>query len=119
MTGAGWGNPSVTLDAPRPAGTHMPSTVSPTLVQPASYTVPAAYSRPAVPSMSLAPVRASIERACAGRGRDIELLPEGPTTLLVRLKVRQVADAQYLANLISRLPELSTFKVLYEMQVAG
>jgi hypothetical protein len=118
VTGATWGSPAATLDAPRPAGTYMPSTVCPTLIQPASYTVPASFPRPAQP-MSLGPVRASIERACTGRGRDIELVPEGPSTLLVRLKVRQVADAQYLANLISRLPELASFKVIYEMQVAG
>jgi hypothetical protein len=67
----------------------------------------------------MAPVRATIERACVGRGREIELVPQGPSTLLVRLTVRQVADAQYLANIISRLPELAPYKVLFEMQVAG
>jgi hypothetical protein len=117
--GAAWGDPAATLDAPRPAGSYVPNAVSPTFILPASYTVPMSYSRPPAQPVSFAPVRLSIERVCVNRGRDLELIPQSQSTLLVRLKVRQVADAQYLANVISKLPELAPYKVLFEMQVAG
>lgn len=63
-------------------------------------------------------VRPAVERACIGRGRDLELIPNGRTSLLVRLKVRQSSDAELLANVIARLPELEPYQVLFEMQVA-
>ena len=47
----------------------------------------------------------------------MELVTRGPSSLLVRLKVRQQADAEYLANVIARLPELGPYQVLFEMQV--
>lgn len=106
-----WSGPAVTLDPPRPAGTYISRAVSDAEIWPVSYTVSAA-------KPPLATVRASIQRACADRGRDLELVPQGPANLIVRLKVRQSADAEYLANVIARLPELGPYKVLFEMQVA-
>jgi hypothetical protein len=108
-----WYEPAVTLDAPRPAGTYISRAVSDAVILPASYRPPTVKNPPV-----LTAVRASIERACAGRGRDLEIVPHGPASLLVRLKVRQSADAEYLANLIARLPELGPYHVLFEMQVA-
>jgi hypothetical protein len=47
----------------------------------------------------------------------VEILSRGQASLLVRLKVRQAADAESVANAIARLPELGPYQVLFEMQV--
>jgi hypothetical protein len=74
---------------------------------------------PAVTAVpTLVALRSSIERACYGRGYNLEVYARGPASLLVRVKVRQAADAEYLANRISQLPELRPYQILYEMQVA-
>jgi hypothetical protein len=95
------------------AGSYISRAVSDAAIQPVAYMQPAAR-----PQSSMATVKAGIERACAGRGRDLEVVPHGPSSLLVRLKVRQPSDAEYLANIIARLPELAPYQVLFEMQVA-
>jgi hypothetical protein len=104
--------PAVTLGAPRAAGTYISRGVSDAVVESASYSAPVPFADEGPPS-----VRRCIERVCAGRVRDLELIPFGPTRLVVRLKVRQSADAEYLANTIARLPELEPYQVLFEMQV--
>ncbi len=111
-----WCGPTVMLDAPRPAGTYISRAVSDAAVQPVSYRSPPAPSQPR-PTAVLPAVQTSIERACAGRVRDVEIVTRGPANLLVRLKVRQAADAEYVANAIARLPELGPYQVLFEMQV--
>jgi hypothetical protein len=63
-------------------------------------------------------IRIGIERVAAGRGRDLDVMAVGPGSLLVRLKVRQPYDAEYLANAISRMPELAPYQVQFEIQVA-
>jgi hypothetical protein len=115
-----WRGRAVTLDAPRPAGTYIGRGVSDAAVQPAVAVCIAPPVRPAAaaPGTSLPTVRAAVERACTGRGSEVELVPTGTGSLLVRLKVRQSADAEYLANAIARLPELGPYQVLFEMKVA-
>jgi hypothetical protein len=119
-TGPAWRGPAVTLDAPRAAGTYISRGVSdappaPPAIRPASYAAPAPAQRPAaVP----AAIRTGIERVTAGRGRDLDVSVRGPASLLVRLRVRYPADAEYLANAISRMPELAPYQVQFEMQVA-
>ena len=63
-------------------------------------------------------LRSTIETVCANQGRDLEMFYRGPNHLLIRLKVRQAADAERVANLISRLPEVAPFHVVYEIAVA-
>jgi hypothetical protein len=114
-----WRGPAVTLDAPRAVGTYVSRAVSePTSIRPVSYTVPAPPPATPAPTPLPAAVRFGIERVCAGRGREVEVAVRGPTSLLVRLKVRHPADAEYLANAISRMPELAPYHVQFEMQVA-
>jgi hypothetical protein len=108
--------PAVTLDAPRPAGTYISRAVSDAPVQPASYIAPPVPAK-TQPVGVLPTVRTSIEHVCAGRVRDVEIVNRGASSLLVRLKVRQTADAEFVANAIARLPELGPYQVLFEMQV--
>ena len=108
--------PAVTLDRPRVAGTYISRAVSDAPVQPVTYSAPPAPPKNQ-PVGVLPTVRTSIERACAGRVRDVEIVSRGATNLLVRLKVRQTADAEFVANAIARLPELGPYQVLFEMQV--
>jgi len=42
----------------------------------------------------------------------------GPASLLIRVTVSKSADAEALANLISRIPELAPYEIVYEMRVA-
>jgi hypothetical protein len=113
-----WRGPAATLDAPRPAGTYISRAVSePTPIRTVSYAAPAPAARPTSPPLPAA-IRFGIERVCAGRGHDVDVAARGPTSLMVRLKVRHPADAEYLANAISRMPELAPYQVQFEMQVA-
>ena len=109
--------PAVTLDAPRAAGTYISRAVSDAIVLPASYNTPPPAAKPQ-PATGLPAVKAGIERACAGRARDVELVTRGPSSLLVRVKVGQQADAEFVANTVAKLPELGPYQVLFEMQVA-
>jgi hypothetical protein len=108
-----WHEWTVTLDAPRPAGTYISRAVSEAVIEPAAFSPPT----PAKTTTVLPAVRTIIERACVGRVRDVEIVARGTSSLLVRLKVRQAADAEYVANTISRLTELAPYQVLFEMQV--
>src|SRR5262249_22955311 len=132
---------------PMPPGSYTPRAVSDAPVQPAVARAsapdvrPAAFTSaspppvpraapnpppPATPSQppararapTLASLKANIERVCAGRGRDLDVQVRGPGSLLVKVKVRQAADAEDLANRISQLPELGPYQVLFEMLVA-
>jgi hypothetical protein len=47
----------------------------------------------------------------------VEVSSRGPGKLLVKIKVRLPADADYLAHAVSQIPELGPYQVLYEMQV--
>jgi hypothetical protein len=62
-------------------------------------------------------LRARVEQACAGKGRELELYSRGPGSLLVRVKVAKAADAELVANRISQLPELAPYRVSFEMRV--
>jgi hypothetical protein len=76
---------------------------------------------PVSPSTTEGPLvalRSTIETICAGRGRDLEMFYRSPNRLLIRLKVSVAADAERLAYLISKLPELSLYHVTYEIAVA-
>jgi hypothetical protein len=114
-----------TAPAVRPVAYSYPHTAVPTVTalppRPAP-PPPAAPPRPAFGAaarpLEPAALRAGIERACAGRGRDVEVYARGPASLLVRVKVRQAADAKYVADRISELPELGPYQVLFEMRVA-
>jgi hypothetical protein len=111
--------PSVTLDPPRAMppmlAAPVPMPPPPPIIQPVAYTAPAPAPRlTTIPSN----IRPGIERVCAGRGRDLDVSVCGPSSLLVRLRVRQPGDAEYLANAISRMPELAPYQVQFEMQVA-
>jgi hypothetical protein len=108
-----WHEWTVTLDAPRPAGTYISRAVSEAVIEPAAFSPPT----PAKTTTVLPAVRTIIERACVGRVRDVEIVTRGTSSLLVRLKVRQAADAEYVANTIARLTELAPYQVLFEMQV--
>lgn len=94
----------------------VPESSSASAVRNVSYSV----ALPQTPPISsvIRSIRPAVERACIGRGRDLELIPNGRTSLLVRLKVRQSSDGELLANVIARLPELEPYQVLFEMQVA-
>jgi hypothetical protein len=96
--------PTVTVSTHKPAA-------PPPVPRPAAKVI----HRP--PPPTVATLRAGIEQACAGRGRDVEVYARGASSLLVRIKVRQAADAEFLANRISQLPELGPYQVLYEMQL--
>ncbi len=67
---------------------------------------------------SLVALRSTIETICAGRGRDLDMYFRSPNHLLIRMAVRQPADAERLANLISKLPELAPYHVVFEMAIA-
>jgi hypothetical protein len=116
-TAPAWRPPAVTLDPPQVAAAYTAKPADSTPIRPVSYAVPAPAPRAEPPHVSSA-VRRGIERVCAGRGRDLDVVVRGPTNLLVRLKVRYPADAEYLANAISRMPELAPYQVQFEMQVA-
>lgn len=62
-------------------------------------------------------LRSTIETVIAGRGRDLEMFYRGPNNLLIRLKVRVAADAEQMANRISKLPEIAPYHVTYEIAV--
>jgi hypothetical protein len=112
-------NPPRTAPPPPPAATAGRPIVATTTQRPAP-SANAASQRPAqtaAPAPTLASLKASIERVCVGRGRDLEVIARAPGNLLVRVKVRQTGDADYLAHRISELPELGPYKILYEMQV--
>ena len=111
-----WHVPAATLGPPQAAGHYISRAVSDAPVRPVAYTRPVTISAPGPVGLPL--VRAIVDQACAGRARDVEVIARGPSSLMVRLKVRQAADAEYLANTISRLPELGPYQVLFEMQVA-
>jgi hypothetical protein len=116
-----WHRPTVSLDAPRPAGTYIARAVCETVMLPGSTIEQVSYTtaRTNTPlRLALPAIRSSIERASVGRGRDLDLVVKGQSCLLVRLKVWRASDAEYLANIISRLPELGPYQVLYEIQVA-
>jgi len=66
----------------------------------------------------LVTLRTTIETICASRGRDLEMFYRSPNRLLIRLKVSVASDAEKLAHLISKLPELALYHVTYEMAVA-
>jgi hypothetical protein len=66
----------------------------------------------------LVTLRSTIETICAGRGRDLEMFHRNPNRLLIRLKVSVASDAEKLAHLISKLPELALYHVTYEIAVA-
>jgi hypothetical protein len=103
---------------PNPPPRPTPPQSAPIAARP---TAVASGNRPAAPATAPAPtlpaLKASIERACTGRGRDVDVSSRGPGKLLVKIKVRQTADAEYLAHAVSQLPELGPYQVLYEMQV--
>jgi hypothetical protein len=63
-------------------------------------------------------LRSTIETLCAGRARDLEMFHRGPNQLLIRFKVRVGPEAERLAQLISKLPELAPYQVTYEIAVA-
>jgi hypothetical protein len=63
-------------------------------------------------------LRSTIETVIAGRGRDLEMFHRGPNNLLIRWTVRAAVDAEQLANLISKLPEIAPYHVTYEIAVA-
>jgi hypothetical protein len=92
----------VQLAAPTPAS------------RPATNPPPAAHS----PGTAFSHLRTSIERACAGKGRELEVYAGGQTNLLVRVRVAKAADAEYLANKISQIPELAPYQISFEMRVA-
>jgi hypothetical protein len=122
--------PMVTLDPPRAASRPDSRTIGdpptlaapvamPPVIQPVSYAVPAPAPAPKPRQASIpSNIRPGIERVCGGRGHDLDVSVCGPSSLLVRLKVGQPADAEYLANAISRMPELAPYQVQFEMQVA-
>jgi hypothetical protein len=70
------------------------------------------------PGTAFSHLRTSIERACAGKGRELEVYAGGQTNLLVRVRVAKAADAEYLANKISQIPELAPYQISFEMRVA-
>jgi hypothetical protein len=72
----------------------------------------------ASPDVIYARLRARIEQACAGKGRDLEVYARGPGSLLVRVKVAKAADAELVANRISQVPELAPYRVSFEMRVS-
>jgi hypothetical protein len=76
---------------------------------------PVANSTTSGPLMAL---RSTIEGICAGRGRDLEMFFRAPNHLLIRMKVHLTGDAERLANLISKLPEVEQYHVVYEISVA-
>jgi hypothetical protein len=63
-------------------------------------------------------LRSTIETVCAGKGRDLDMFYRGPNQLLIQMKVRVASDAEKLATLISKLPELAQYHVMYEIAVA-
>jgi hypothetical protein len=63
-------------------------------------------------------LRSTIETVCAGKGRDLDMFYRGPNQLLIQMKVRVATDAEKLATLISKLPELAPYHVTYEIAVA-
>jgi hypothetical protein len=67
---------------------------------------------------SLVVLRSTIETVCAGKGRDLDMFYRGPNQLLIQMKVRVATDAEKLATLISKLPELAAYHVTYEIAVA-
>jgi len=141
------GSNTVTAVTPMPPGSYTPRAVSDAGVQPAAFrpaaaapaVQPAVYRQPSpqqaapppappavkrpsgpppVATETLTTLKAGIERVCVGKASGLEVYARGPTSLLVRLKVRQASDAPLLANRISQMPELGPYQVLYEMQVA-
>jgi hypothetical protein len=110
--------PTASLGAPRPAGTYTARAVCDTSVRPTSFTHQETVSPRPIFGTRLPTVRASIERVCAGRSCGLEVIDEGRSQLLVRLKVWRAVDAEYLANAIARLPELAPYQVYFEMKVA-
>jgi hypothetical protein len=118
--------PVVTLDPPRaivgPTSRTVgdpPILAAPIAMPPLPPIQPVAYSTPAPrPTTIPSSIRSEIERVCAVRGHDLDVSTRGPSSLMVKLKVRQAADAEYLANAISRLPDLAPYQVQFQMQVA-
>jgi hypothetical protein len=108
--------PPRTAPSPQAPATGRP-TVATTVQRPAPSANAASQRPAAAPAPTLASLKASIERVCVGRGRDLEVISRAPGNLLVRVKVRQAGDADFLAHRISELPELGPYKILYEMQV--
>src|SRR5207248_2795684 len=96
-----------TLDIPVPASAAVPARLSPTVTgEPwtRAQTAPPAAVTPAPPAVrqvaavqprppaTPAHLRALIVQTCAGTGRDPEVYPRGPNSLLVRAKVRRAGD---------------------------
>lgn len=79
---------------------------------------PAPAATPVTAQSSLAALRTTIETVCSGKGRDLDMYFRSPNHLLIRMTVRQAADAELLANTISKLPEITPYHVVFEMAVA-
>lgn len=90
-------------------------------VPPPESAAPPPIEKPAPATTAEGPLvvlRSTIETVIAGRGRELEMYYRGPNNLLIRLKVRAAADAEQVANLISKLPEIGPYQVTYEIEVA-
>jgi hypothetical protein len=119
----------VAYTAPAPAALGRPHAVPPAAPSQPAPQRPAAPARPA-PAAHAAPagtarsivtslthLKYSIERVCAGRGRDLQLHSRGPGSLLVQVRVATAADARFLADKISQIPELAPYQVIFEMRL--
>jgi hypothetical protein len=59
-----------------------------------------------------------IERVCTGQARDVQVVPESSNSLLVRMKVRNIATGQQVGQKVLSLPELAPYQVKLEVQIA-
>lgn len=94
--------------APRPAGSSDASRSSTIRVEAASVL------SSAVPRM----LQQRIERVCTGQARDVQVVPESSNSLLVRMKVRNIATGQQVGQKVLSLPELAPYQVKLEVQIA-
>ena len=59
-----------------------------------------------------------IEQACGRTVHDLEVTPESPTELRVRFTARNFSDADKVAKQILRIPEVVSYQVAFEVNVA-
>lgn len=107
--------PTRTVNPPKPAGT---TSVAPYVSR---GTVTFDDVPPPAPVQTapqpLAQLRSRIEAACAGVGRDVEIVSQSGNALKIQLKVSEAIDAPKVSEKILNLPELAPYEVSLEVKV--
>jgi osmotically-inducible protein OsmY len=73
---------------------------------------------PPVPATVAQRMKECIEKACAGKGRNVEVTVRSANSLMVRLKARNTTEGASLSKKILDLPELGPYQVNLEVKVA-